>query len=295
LECMACLLAAAVHDFEHLGVSNDFLVQGRDKRAMLYNDMHVNENHHVAAAFAVLARSECNFVDQLSSADWKRMRSTIIELVIATDMTNGGKIVKTFNDTFGVPSDGGCAAQQAPTSSMDAILLLQMAMKCADLGHLTLRWDLHQRWVCKLEEEFFAQGDLEKARGQAVSFLMDRSKPGCTKTQTGFFKFIVFPLFRSLVSVAPFAQPMLDGVTENFNAWASLEAGDSGHAKGQPAGVKSSADAVEESVQLERQPSKESAEGSEGSRKNSKRSGRARQRAAKWRAAVRRRTPSPDA
>lgn len=141
LECLACLLAAAVHDFEHLGVSNDFLVQGGDKRAMLYNDMHVNENHHVAAAFAVLARSECNFVDQLSSADWKRMRSIIIELVIATDMTNGGKIVKTFNDTFGVPSDGGCAAQQAPTSSMDAILLLQMAMKCADLGHLTLRWD----------------------------------------------------------------------------------------------------------------------------------------------------------
>jgi len=118
--------------------------------------------------------------------------------------------------------------------------------------------------VCKLEEEFFAQGDLEKARGQAVSFLMDRSKPGCTKTQTGFFKFIVFPLFRSLVSVAPFAQPMFDGVTENFNAWASLEASDSGHGKGQPTGVKSSADAVEECVQLERQPSKESAEGSEG-------------------------------
>merc|ERR1711865_278675 len=34
---MACLIAAAVHDFEHLGFSNDFLVKSCDKRAMMYN------------------------------------------------------------------------------------------------------------------------------------------------------------------------------------------------------------------------------------------------------------------
>jgi len=58
LERMACLMAAAIHDFEHLGVSNDFLVRTCDKRALIYNDQHVNENHHVAAAFAVLSRPE---------------------------------------------------------------------------------------------------------------------------------------------------------------------------------------------------------------------------------------------
>ena len=50
-ETLACLLAAAVHDFEHLGISNDFLVKTDDERAIKYNDRSVNENHHVAAAF----------------------------------------------------------------------------------------------------------------------------------------------------------------------------------------------------------------------------------------------------
>merc|ERR1719424_1680449 len=95
-------------------------------------------------------------------------------------------------------------------------------MKCADLGHLALQWDLHRAWVSRLEEEFFAQGDREKALGHPVSFLMDRQKPGCSKTQIGFFELVVVPLFRSLVSVAPRARPVLDAVISNYEGWREL-------------------------------------------------------------------------
>merc|ERR1719324_1777299 len=54
---------------------------------------------------------------------------------------------------------------------------------------------------------------------------MDRTKPGCSKTQTGFFKFVVIPLFRSLVAVAPQAEPVLDAVMTNYRDWQTLEAG----------------------------------------------------------------------
>jgi hypothetical protein len=33
----------------------------------------------------------------------------------------------------------------------------QVALKVADLGHLTSSWPVHQRWVAALEEEFFRQ------------------------------------------------------------------------------------------------------------------------------------------
>ncbi len=56
-------------------------------------------------------------------------------------------------------------------------------MKAADVGHLSAHWDVHQRWVTVLEEEFFRQGDLEEARQMPVSALMDRSKPGISKSQ----------------------------------------------------------------------------------------------------------------
>jgi len=316
LERMACLIAAAVHDFEHLGFSNDFLVKSCDKRAMMYNDQHVNENHHVAAAFAVLSRSECNFLTSFSLADWRRLRGLVVELVLSTDMANGGRILKTFNEAFVVPLEGGTVAEPVPTSAKDATLLLQMAIKCADLGHLALSWNIHKKWVALLEEEFFAQGDEEKNRGHPVSFLMDRDQPGCSKTQTGFFKFVVLPIFQSLVSVAPGAQPVLDQIMSNYQGWQEVEAAAAknqeeqnvaeasarGDARnGEP--LISPSDALhsngsEESVES-RQGSKGSTQSNEDEQTNDngktfKRSGRARQRAAKWWAAVRRETPSPD-
>ncbi len=36
-------------------------------------------------------------------------------------------------------------------------LALQLALKCADLGHLTCPHDIHRAWVERLEAEFFSQ------------------------------------------------------------------------------------------------------------------------------------------
>ncbi len=58
-------------------------------------------------------------------------------------------------------------------------------LKCADLGHLATPATVHRQWVQCLEEEFFRQGDREKAAGLTVSPLMDRDKAGITKSQVG--------------------------------------------------------------------------------------------------------------
>lgn len=34
---------------------------------------------------------------------------------------------------------------------------MQLALKCADLGHASAPWDLHLRWLKALEEEMFLQ------------------------------------------------------------------------------------------------------------------------------------------
>merc|ERR1712045_271287 len=72
------------------------------------------------------------------------------------------------------------------------------------------------------EKEFFRQGDQEKDEGLPVSFLMDREKPGVTKTQVGFFDYVVLPFFRTFVSKVPAAHPLLDGVEANRVMWLQL-------------------------------------------------------------------------
>ena len=66
---------------------------------------------------------------------------------------------------------------------------IQMALKWADIGHLASSLNVHLRWVKRLEEEMFRQGDQERAHGLPVSPLMDRLKgQGITKSQTGVSK-----------------------------------------------------------------------------------------------------------
>ena len=53
---------------------------------------------------------------------------------------------------------------------------MQLALKCADVGHLVLPPRLHKAWVDRLQYEYFMQGDKEREAGLPVSALMDREK-----------------------------------------------------------------------------------------------------------------------
>mmetsp|Transcript_33254 Transcript_33254/g.105273 ORF Transcript_33254/g.105273 Transcript_33254/m.105273 type:complete len:562 (-) Transcript_33254:99-1784(-) len=222
---MACLLAAAVHDYEHLGVSNDFLVATSHDRALRYNGKQVNEQHHVEAAFALLQQPECDFLASLPKGDFHQLHRLVIGLVLGTDMATNGSTIKLFNEAVRCcTADGGQPAAFVPSTPEDAVLLLQVAMKCADVGHLTLDWEVHLQWVRVLEDEFFAQGDREKALGlPSVSFLMDREKPGASETQVGFFKHCALPLFDALAQAVPATATMLRGAEANLARWQEIE------------------------------------------------------------------------
>jgi hypothetical protein len=74
--------------------------------------------------------------------------------------------------------------------------------------------DRHVKWVTALEEEFFRQGDAEKAAGLPVTPLFDRNKPGVTKSQVAFMDVAVVPLFQALADQFPDTEPYLAGVSD---------------------------------------------------------------------------------
>jgi len=186
------------------------------ERAIQHNNKSVNEQHHAAEAFKVLLKPENNFLKSMSREDFQLLRSIILELVLATDMAEHKSLLDAFKGLVCTEGEGG-------VSSAESLLVLKIAMKCADLGHLALGWGSHMRWVRRLEEEFFCQGDKEKNRAMPPSFLMDRQKPGVSQSQMGFFNFVVLPLYRSFASTFPPVAPMVDKVEANFARWADVQ------------------------------------------------------------------------
>uniref|UniRef100_A0A6T8JUN8 Phosphodiesterase n=3 Tax=Hemiselmis andersenii TaxID=464988 RepID=A0A6T8JUN8_HEMAN len=221
LEVLAALLAACVHDFEHRGLNNDFLIKSSDDWAIDSNDKSPNESHHLSASYRIIQANECNFLHRMPHAQQAALRKLVIDLVLATDMAEHMAIVSKLktdlHKRIQSPEDNIQAGGEVP----DALktLILQAAIKIADIGHLYASHDVHIKWSERLEEEMWRQGDVEKQRSMKVSFLMDRDKPGVTKSQPGFVDFVVRPLFETWVACFPKCQTLMDRVEANYHYW----------------------------------------------------------------------------
>ncbi len=62
LSLLASYVAALVHDFEHSGVNNDFLINTSHDLAITYNLQSPLENHHLAASTRVFLQKQYQFL-----------------------------------------------------------------------------------------------------------------------------------------------------------------------------------------------------------------------------------------
>ncbi|XP_032584709.1 calcium/calmodulin-dependent 3',5'-cyclic nucleotide phosphodiesterase 1 isoform X6 [Drosophila mojavensis] len=182
LEIFASLLAALLHDFEHTGTTNNFHVMSGSETALLYNDRAVLENHHVSASFRLMREEDANILSHLSRDEYKELRTLIIDMVLATDMTFHFQQLKIMRSLLTL---------QEPT--IDKSKALSLVLHCCDISHPAKHWDVHHRWTMLLLEEFFRQGDLEKELGLPFSPLCDRKSTLVAESQIGFIDFIVDP------------------------------------------------------------------------------------------------------
>ncbi|XP_074423221.1 LOW QUALITY PROTEIN: 3',5'-cyclic-AMP phosphodiesterase 4A [Larus michahellis] len=109
LEILAALFAAAIHDVDHPGVSNQFLINTNSELALMYNDESVLENHHLAVGFKLLQEENCDIFQNLSRRQRQTLRKMVIDMVLATDMSKHMSLLadlKTMVETKKVTSSG---------------------------------------------------------------------------------------------------------------------------------------------------------------------------------------------
>ncbi|XP_061176789.1 cGMP-inhibited 3',5'-cyclic phosphodiesterase 3A-like isoform X2 [Saccostrea echinata] len=198
LELMALYTAAAMHDFDHPGRTNAFLVATNAKEAVLYNDRSVLENHHAAQAWSLFMKEPIlyNFLCGLEAAEFKRFRFLVIENILATDLKRHFEILAEFNAKVNDEDAVGIDW----TSETDRLLMMQMVIKLADINGPAKKHDLHVRWTERISEEFYEQGDEEARLGMPISPYMDRRIPQLAKLQETFINHLVAPLCNAMVT-----------------------------------------------------------------------------------------------
>ncbi|KAK9868656.1 hypothetical protein WJX84_004455 [Apatococcus fuscideae] len=240
---LACYIAAICHDFEHPGLTNDFLIKTRHQTALTYNDISPLENMHVSNTFRVAYTTPgADFAEALPLETRNVLRASTIELILGTDMKKHFSTLSRFQAIVprktlgpegscgfawpGVPDANPMLCQNPDPGSLASLppdqklLVAQVALKAADIAHLAAPRAVHQRWTSQLTEEFFLQGDRERALDLKISPLMDRAdSAGMVKSQVGFFEIVALPIFRAYRQLIPQAQPMLDGVMGNYDYW----------------------------------------------------------------------------
>lgn len=210
-DIFAALLSAIIHDYDHPGLNNAFQVNAQSYLATLYNDNSVLENHHCAQAFELMRSKQCNIFHGMSKEQKRDIRESVIQMVLATDMSKHAKIVGKFKSRIETDTDF--------SSKEDVRLAMQIAIKMADVSNPSRPTDLYLRWTQNITEEFFKQGDKERELHMPISPLMDRTKPSLGKGQIAFMSYIVYPMFENFCELLPDMKFSLECIKKNKEYW----------------------------------------------------------------------------
>eukprot|EP00727_Mastigamoeba_balamuthi_P013993 m51a1_g9216 putative 3 -cyclic-nucleotide phosphodiesterase rega (808) ;mRNA; f:50535-53703 len=234
LEKLAALIAAACHDYGHWGVNNTFLQATMDALYVQYNGVSVLESMHSAESMRLMlglgsgrsstkedreregggGQERGSFVrGKLTREDTYELHRSVAQLILATDMARHLELTSLF-------ATRTTAGKMDPASKADRLLVLQMLIKASDVSNPARPWPACHRWARRVMDEFFAQGDAERALGLRVSPFMDRATADTPKCQLALIKFVVRPMMELILPLCPsVAQSMLTNLAVNLHNW----------------------------------------------------------------------------
>lgn len=214
-EILALLTAAVAHDVNHPGVNNGFLIKTSDKLAIKYNDRSPLENMHCATLYEILHDDECNIMRNLKPETFIEVRKQVLTCILNTDMAfhvqNLGEL-QNFYELYGpavlefmdkLDSNEDAVVPECLHDKKHRILLQESFLHCADLSNPIKPLHVYKKWVDRVTEEFFSQGDAEKEMGMAPSPMCDRDSTNIPNMQVNFIDFVIVPMFSCLFMLFP--------------------------------------------------------------------------------------------
>ena len=229
LDILSIFIAALGHDLGHPGLNNNFHINANTDIAITYNDKNCLENFHSCKLFQTLKKEENDIFEKLNDNERKIIRKRMIREILSTDMIFHGKVMSVikakiiliFNEDKN-EKKFELFSNNASNKFEEQQELLNFLIHSADLAHNTKLFNISIKWVELLSNEFWIQGDKEKSMNLPISFLCDREKIDVPRSQIGFIKGFVIPIFEILVTIFPTLNYTIDNAKNNLERWEEL-------------------------------------------------------------------------
>ncbi|XP_055839050.1 high affinity cAMP-specific and IBMX-insensitive 3',5'-cyclic phosphodiesterase 8 isoform X2 [Episyrphus balteatus] len=215
------LIASAAHDIDHPGRSSAFLCNSNSPLAIMYNDLTVLESHHAATTFKLtLGDDKINIFKNLDKDTYKSVRSVIIDMILATEMTRHFENLAKFVSVFGADVEPKDIVQSEDDSQL---LIRRMLIKVADVSNPARPLNYCVEWARRIAEEYFTQTDEEKANSLPIVMPMfDRATCSIPKSQIGFIEFIIQDMIHAWDSFIDMPH-LITHMQQNYSQWKKFE------------------------------------------------------------------------
>nr|XP_027199534.1 high affinity cAMP-specific and IBMX-insensitive 3',5'-cyclic phosphodiesterase 8B-like [Dermatophagoides pteronyssinus] len=248
LDQAICLIAAIIHDVDHPGRNSAFLSNSNHELAVLYNDISVLESHHAAYAFRLTVlgpdSDRVNIFKNLDRETYRECRQSIIDMVLATEMTKHfehlTKFVRTFQ-SFNIVDDEQLTINLDKYKNIDVdddddnisttttvsdlatpeniVLIKRMLIKCADVSNPGRPTKLCEIWANRIASEYCDQTEEEKRNHLPVVMpTFDRKNCSIPKSQIGFIDYFANDMFEAWHSFGNFTE-MIENMNINYQYW----------------------------------------------------------------------------
>nr|CCA17885.1 cAMPspecific 3' putative [Albugo laibachii Nc14] len=158
----AVLLAAVMHDIEHVGLTNDFLTKSKHRIALENPGKAPMEEMHAVVADHLLQDPQMNLLSRLDETQRTQVLDVVERTILSTALCVQGTLLQDVKHLCETWQAKGDVTDNSLLPFEEQLVLLRLAMHVSDIGQTTKPFTVHEKWVYRLNEEHFLQGDMDK-------------------------------------------------------------------------------------------------------------------------------------
>ncbi|KAG6611295.1 CAMP-specific 3',5'-cyclic phosphodiesterase [Phytophthora cinnamomi] len=225
---VGALLAAVMHDVEHVGLTNDYLIKTSHPIAQKYPTKAPMESKHMDLALQAIVDPKFDVLSKLSPVQRDQVLEVVRETISATALIYQPELLAEINNTT-AEEWKMLEDEKAVLPQSLQVRALRIAMHVSDISQTMKPFTNHKKWVFRLNDEYYKQGELDarEQRGVSPSFCF-RDQWTYTSFLTGqvcFLRKLALPAVVTLNSIPWLdVNELVNGIEKNIAEWEQQEA-----------------------------------------------------------------------